>query len=239
MKKYFVLLATMGLLIGSTAFGQSTEKWPVTTDFSADVHFWSADGFLFDSIPSGKGFLFSDTLTILSGGDQNTEQVTISGKAATKSVSPYFNVADTLYDLLPEWPVIDILVQYFANSESKRSNLNFLLGTLPDKYLHSVGDFTFESVSDQFAWRLFRVDNSGAWAGHVYDDSTGSFTYGGVNGGTIRFQNTNGLIFRAVAFGPQGAFGEPEDINTSEVVEFDPDAYPIMAEWDIDKGIAT
>lgn len=216
---------------------QNIEQWPATTDFTADVHYWSADGFLKKAVPAGKGNLFADTLIILTGGDQVTEDVMIAGKAAKKSINPYFNVADELFDLLPDWPVIDVLVQYFANSESKRFDMGFLLGTLPGKYLHGVGGYTFESVTDQFQWRLFRVDNSGAWAGNVYPDSQGATQYGGVNGGTIRFERTNGLIFRAVAFGPEGAFGEPEDINTTQVVEFNPDQYPIMAEWNLNKGV--
>lgn len=227
-------------LLGSVgAFGQALdiESWPPTTDFNADVHFWSADGFLTAAIPPGEGGLFAETLIILSGGDQNTEDVTIAGRAAKKSVATYFNVADQLYEFLPDWPVIDILVQYFANSESPRDNLGFLMGTLPGKYLHTATGYTFESVTDQFQWRLFRVDNSGMWAGNVYPDSEGGIQYGGVNGGTIRFQQTNGLIFRAVAFGPEGAFGEPEDINVTQVVDFNPDDYPNVAEWDIDRGI--
>lgn len=237
MRKRYLLFAAMGLLIGVSAMAQTSAEWPKTTDFTGEAHFWSADGFLFDSIPSGTGNMFFESLTILSGGDQVADDATVAGLSAKKSNSMYFNVADEYYDILPSWPVIDVLVLYFANSESKRSNLNFLLGTLPGKYLHTVGDFSFESVSDQYEWRLFRVDNSGAWAGHVYDDSEGAKTFGGVNGGTIRFGYTNGLIIRAVAFGPQGLFGEPEDINVSQVVEFNPDDYPIMAEWDLNNGV--
>ncbi|MGC9329982.1 MAG: hypothetical protein ACP5I1_20265, partial [Candidatus Hinthialibacter sp.] len=216
MKKYLWSIALLGLLAGAS-YSQELDinQWPPNTDFEADVHFWAADDFLIEAIPSGTGSLFDPALTILTGGDQGTEDVTIAGLPAKKSVANYFNVADELYFLLPDLPVIDVLVLYFANAESKRDNLSFLLGTLPgDKYLHSVGGYTFESVTDQYEWRLFRLDNSGAWAGNVHDDSEGAITYGGVNGGTIRLGGTNGLIFRAVAFGPEGAFGEPEEINT-------------------------
>ena len=238
MKKLMPFLAIVGLLIGASAGAQnSIDEWPSTTDFSADVHFWSADDFLYDSIPSGEGDLFDSTLLILTGGDQVTEDVTVGGLTAKKSVSPYFNVADELFFLLPDLPVIDVLVLYFANSESKRDNLGFLLGTLPSAYNHYVDGFTFESVTDQYEWRLFRVDNSGAWAGNLHDDAQGTTTYGGINGGTIRLGNTNGLIFRAIAFGPEGAFGEPEDINVSQAVEFNPDDYGIAAEWDINNGV--
>ncbi|MBN2326453.1 MAG: hypothetical protein JXR73_04800 [Candidatus Omnitrophica bacterium] len=239
MKKYLLFIALLSFLAGAS-YGQELDinQWPPNTDFDADVHFWAADDFLMDAIPAGTGDLFDPALLILTGGDQGSEDVTIAGLPAKKSVANYFNVADELYFLLPDLPVIDVLVLYFANAESKRDNLGFLLGTLPgDKYLHTLTGYTFESVTDQYEWRLFRLDNSGAWAGNVYDDSEGTTTYGGVNGGTIRFQQTNGLIFRAVAFGPEGAFGEPEEINTAKEVEFNPDEYEIMAEWDINNGV--
>ncbi len=238
MNKIFVCFMVVGLLIGYTpAYSQDIDQWPPTTDFDADVHYWCADDALYGAIPSGQGNLFSETILILTGGDQVTEDISIAGKDAKKSVANYFNIADELYFLLPDLPVIDVLVQYFANAESKRDNMGFLLGTLPGDYMNYVDGFNFESVTDQFEWRLFRVDNSGAWAGNVHDDSQGTITYGGVNGGTIRLGGTNGLIIRAIAIGPEGAFGEPEDINTTKVVEFNPDDYAIMAEWDINNGV--
>ncbi len=238
MKRYCFFILSL-LLFAQMGFGQAppTDAWPPLTDFSDDVHFWSADGFLTDAIPAGQGNLFSETLTVLTGGDQATEDVTIGGRDAKKSVNNYFNVADELYDLLPDYDVIDVLVLYFANAESIRDNLGFLMGTLPSKYLHEAGGFTFESNTDDYQWRLFRIDNSGFWAGMVYDDSEGAMAYGGVNGGTIRLQRSNGLIISAIAFGPEGAFGEPEDINVSQSVEFNADEFAIMAEWDIDEGI--
>ena len=238
MSKYLICFMVIGLLIGYTpAFAQDIDQWPAATDFDADVHFWCGDDSLYSAIPSGQGNLFSETILILTGGDQGTEDISIAGKDAKKSVANYCNVADELFFLLPDLPVIDVLVQYFANSESKRDNMGFLLGTLPGDYMNYVEGFNFESVTDQFEWRLFRVDNSGAWAGNVHDDSQGDITYGGVNGGTMRLGGTNGLIFRAIAIGPEGAFGEPEDINTANAVEFNPDEYAILAEWDAHNGV--
>ena len=37
----------------------------------------------------------------------------------------------------------------------------------------------------------------------------GAFQFGGVNGGTIRAEGVPNLTVRVVAFGEQGAFGEP------------------------------
>lgn len=233
MKRTHLLIGwLMAIALAVNAQGLDTTKWPPLTDFTAEVHYWSADGFLTGAIPAGKGTQFLDSLSVLTGGDQVTTDVVVGGLDAKKSESQYFNVADQFFDLWPDIASIDVLVLYFANSESKRDNLGFLLGTLGN--LHGVGGYTFESVADQYQWRLFRVDNSGGWAGNQVD--TGA-TAGGVNGGTIRLENTNGLIIRAVAFAPAGVFGEPEDINISTEVEFNPDNYGIMAEWDINKGV--
>lgn len=236
MKRTGILMGWL-MAAGLVAHAQAldTTKWPPLTDFSAEVHFWSADGFLFDAIPAGQGASFIDTLSILSGGDQVTTDVVVGGLAAKKSEATYFNIADEFFDFWPDVPVIDVLVLYFANSESKRTNFGFLLGQLGN--LQFRGGYTFESVTDQYQWRLFRVDNTGGWAGNLINPSIGGSNYGGVNGGTIRFEQSNGLIIRAVAFGPEGVFGEPEDINVTTTVEFNPDNYGIMAEWDINKGI--
>jgi hypothetical protein len=37
--------------------------------------------------------------------------------------------------------------------------------------------------------------------------------YGGINNGTFRIQNCNGLTLRAIAMGQRGAFGEPADFS--------------------------
>ncbi|MEW6237132.1 MAG: hypothetical protein AB1656_17255 [Candidatus Omnitrophota bacterium] len=234
MKKSLTVIS-LCILGASAVFAQAldTEKWPPKTDFSAEeVHYWSGDDFLTAAIPSGKGNYFEACLSVLTGGDQVTADVTIGGKSAKKANTTYFNVADELYFIWPEYPVVDVLVQYFANSESKRADFGFLLGQLGN--LHGVSGYSFESVTDAYEWRLFRIDNVSGWLGN---DLSGSGPYGGVNGGTIRFERVSGVIFRAIAIGPEGAFGEPEDINTAKTVEFNPDDYAILAEWDLNKGV--
>ncbi len=243
MKFMGVVVCVLALTAG-LGFTQDLDinKWPPDTDFTQEVHYWSADDFLYETIPSGAGRDFVDSLLILTGGDQVTDDVVIGGYDGIKATMQYFNVADEFYDFWPDyyydvWPDfmnVDVLVQYFANAESIRDNLGFRLGTLENR--HTVDGYTCESLTDQWEWRVFRVDNSNAWLGNLAD-STGGGQYGGVNGGTIRFQNTTGLIFRAVAIGPEGAFGDPDRINRSNTVDFDPNPYAILAEWDIDKGI--
>ncbi|MBI1388469.1 MAG: hypothetical protein GC154_08475 [bacterium] len=237
MKKLLYLLGLLIVLVPfATAQSLDTTQWPPNTDFQDEIHYWSADGFLTEALPSNASSLVVDSLTILSGGDQVTEDVTVGGLAAKKSASPYFNVADELFFVWPDYPVIDVLVQYFANSESPR-NIGFLLGQLGNT--HGAGGFPFEGVTDQYQWRLFRVDNSGGWAGDQVDPSVAGSQFAGVNGGTIRLEQTSGLIIRAIAFGPEGIFGEPEEINSTGSVEFNPDDYANVAEWDINKGVTS
>lgn len=238
MKRLSWFLSMVLLMVG-TAGSQALdpEQWPSTTDFSEEVHYWSADGFLASSIPAGQGTNFYESLQILTGGDQATEDVTIGGKAAKKATTTYFNVADEFFFIWPDYVQVDVLVLYFANSESKRDNAGFLLGQLGN--LHGVGGYTYEAITDNWQWRLFRLDNSGMWLGDQVDPSVAGSQFGGVNGGTLRFERVNNIIYRAIAIAPAGTFGEPEEINVSGGGdEFDPDLYQILAEWDLNRNVA-
>ncbi len=228
------LLCVLCILFANVAFSQAldSEAWPPNTDFSQEIHFWSAGGFL--PIPEEHEFTVVDNLVILTGGDQVTEDVTVAGKPAKKSVAGYMNVQDDLNFVWIDYPEIDILVQYFADIQSVREN-SFLIGSLPELRNSPT---TYERVTDQFEWRLFRVDNADGLFGYQVDPGQSGSQYGGVNNGTVRFEQSTNLIIRAVAIAPAGTFGEPEDINLPPTeVEFNPDDYAIMAEWDLDKGI--
>ena len=231
----------LGISVGLASVVQaqelSNEAWPPDTDFSQEVHYWSADGFLDEAIPDGEGNMFIPTIEVLNGGDQTHEDIEIAGKPAKRATNNFLNFKDNEFFILPDWPEIDILVQYFANPESVNDDVGFLLGVLGNT--HGIGGYTYESVTDDFEWRLFRVDNSGEWAGNdlAVDPIPAGGQFGGVNGGTIRMERVNGLIVRAIAWGPAGVFGATETINQVEVTDFDPDAFPIVAEWDLDNGI--
>jgi hypothetical protein len=73
--------------------------------------------------------------------------------------------------------------------------------------------------NSQWNWFLFRIPNAVRpsdgqfYIGSIPPNALGDYTHGGVNGGTIRFEGVPGLVVRLVAFGEQGAFGEPEAIN--------------------------
>lgn len=209
-------------------------NWPPNTGFDQEIHFWSADGFL--TIPSGSGGLMVENLQILTGGDQVTSDVTIAGLPAKKSVSTYFNIADDLNFVWIDHFEIDVLILYFADQQSVRDN-GFLVGTLPGSNLKFV-PITWDRVSDQFEWRLFRIDNADGKFGDIVDETIGGSQFGGVNGGTLRIENASNLVIRAIAFAPGGTFGNPEDINLPpSESNFDPDLYSNLAVWDIDAGV--
>ncbi|RJP25934.1 MAG: hypothetical protein C4527_16460 [Candidatus Omnitrophota bacterium] len=234
MKKSFAVLACFMVMIGNLGFTQTpdTEAWPPQTDFSQEIHFWSAGGFL--PIPEGRGNTVVDNLVILTGGDQVTQDVTVAGKPAKKSVAAYLNVADDLNFVWIDYYAVDILVQYFADVQSVRNNA-FLIGSLPTL---RTSPSSYDRVTDQFEWRLFRVDNADGLFGFQVDPGQPGSQYGGVNGGTVRFEQSVNLIIRAIAIAPAGTFGEPDDINQpASQIEFDPDGYAILAEWDINKGV--
>ncbi len=224
----FIFIATFGF-----AQALDTEAWPPDTDFSQEIHFWTPDGFL--PIPAEHDDTVFENLEILSGGDQVTQDVVVAGKPAKKSMAAYMNVRDDMNFVWIDYMEIDILVQYFADMNSVRENSSFLIGSLPELRTSPI---TFDRVSDQFEWRLFRVDNSDGLFGFQVDPNQAGSDYGGVNGGTVRFEQSTNLIIRAVAIAPAGTFGEPEDINLPpSEIDFNPDEYAIMAEWDIHNGV--
>jgi hypothetical protein len=165
-----------------------------------------------------------NSLIILTGGDQGTEDTQIGGHTGKKVTGQHLNVADTFFELWGDHEVIDILVQVYGNeallnASGQPRDFTFLTGTLPDLNFPVGGQIPVEAQNGKWNWFLFRVPNEirpsdgGRYVGPLAPNATGGFTYGGVNGGTIRFQDVPGLIVRAIAFGPQGAFGEPEQIN--------------------------
>ena len=86
MKRTHLLIGwLMAIALAVNAQGLDTTKWPPLTDFTAEVHYWSADGFLTGAIPAGKGTQFLDSLSVLTGGDQVTTDVVVSGLDANKS----------------------------------------------------------------------------------------------------------------------------------------------------------
>ncbi|MDP8246002.1 MAG: hypothetical protein P9L94_18105 [Candidatus Hinthialibacter antarcticus] len=237
MKKMFVATMIFSLFaIPVFAQGIDIESWPPDTDFSQEVHYWSSDGFLEDGVPGGADD-FLNSITILNGGDQTTEEIILADQIAVRATNNFMNVADEFFFNWPDVSEVDVLIQYFANADSQNDNMGFLLGVLGN--LHGVGGYTLESLTDQFEWRVFRIDNSGQWLGNdlAVDPIPSGGQFGGVNGGTVRIERVNGLAVRAIAIGPAGVFGATDTINQTATVDFDPDLFPIAAEWDLNNGV--
>ncbi|HPY30644.1 MAG TPA: hypothetical protein PLT00_10385 [Verrucomicrobiota bacterium] len=196
------------------------EEWPTTIDPNMPVHFVVTDGML----GSPGGAWIEEALIIRNDGDQTTTDITLNGHTGKKATSDYLNVADIYFSEWASYDTIDILVQVYGdaslfNNQGQPRTYNFLTGTLPDVHNVAGGQIAAEANNKRWNWVLFRIPNDirpsdgQHYIGTIPGDAQGAYNYGGVNNGTIRFQNVPGLTVRVVAFGPQGAFGEPEQIN--------------------------
>lgn len=217
------VLAALSILVSNLSAQTGPfdpEAWPPTINPGLPVDYVVTDGGL--QAPSGEWF--SDALLILSGGDQGTADTTIGGHVGRKVVGGFLNVADLYFEEWADDPVIDILVQVYGNeallnAAGEPRDFTFLTGVLPELNFPVGGQIPVEANNKKWNWVLFRIANDiresdgSRYVGSVPDGAQGNTAFGGVNGGTIRFESVGGLIVRVVAFGPQGAFGEPEQIN--------------------------
>ncbi len=214
-----LMLGALGMVSARAAGPYPPDNWPTTRDATKPVHYFVAgEGSL---TPPGDAWV--PTLTVLTGGDQVTEDVTIGGFAAKKVTGNYLNVADSEFTAWAEVEFIDILVQAYGdgalfNNAGEPRNFNFLTGVLPEIVFPVGGQVAVEARNRKWNWILFRIPNGlrsdgTRHVGSIPANAQGASGAGGVNGGTIRFEGVRNLIVRAVAFGPEGAFGTPEDIN--------------------------
>ncbi|MBM3880472.1 MAG: hypothetical protein FJ387_12280 [Verrucomicrobia bacterium] len=224
----------------------SPDNWPTTVNPNALVHYVDTTGLL--EPPSFNWQ--ADTLRLLTGGDQVTQDISIGGRLAKKVTGTYLNVADLEYWVWANSEFIDILVQVYGdaalfNAQGQPRNFNFLTGTLPGPPAPNGGQVPIEANNKKWNWVLFRIPNGirasdgTRYVGSIPANAQGNTQYGGVNGGTIRFQGVPNLIVRVVAFGDEGAFGAPEDINKFSPAEVcDPEPETNLARIDIGTGVA-
>lgn len=216
-----LLAAFVGSLASQAQTGPfSPEDWPATKQATKKVHYVITD----DNLqPPGATWLANE-LTILSGGDQGTANITIGGHKGKKVTGGFLNIADASYGEWADDDFIDILVQVYGdaalfNAQGAPRDFKFLTGTLPELAFPVGGQIPVEARNQKWNWVLFRIpngiraSNGSHLVGSIPPNAQGATAAGGVNGGTIRFEGVANLIVRAVAFGEEGAFGEPEDIN--------------------------
>lgn len=198
----------------------SPEDWPATIDPNKAVHYVVTD----EGLAPPSGSWIPDQLQILSGGDQVTQPITIGGHTGVKVTGSYLNVADPAFAEWADDEIIDILVQVYGdaavlNAQGQPRNFNFLTGTLPELAAPTGGQIPVEGKNKKWNWVLFRIPNGirasdgNRLIGTIPENAQGASQNGGVNGGTIRFEGVPNLIVRAIAFGEEGAFGEPESVN--------------------------
>lgn len=154
-----------------------------------------------------------------------TEGITIGGHDGVRATVSHLNVRDYSFETWADHDTIDILVQVYGNAavlggDGQPRDFAFLEGTLPPSNLSAPvgGSIPLECKNNKWNWYLFRIENGirpdgNRYVGSIPADAEGAYAYGGVNDGTIRFEGIPNLVVRAIAFGEQGAFGEPEDIN--------------------------
>src|SRR5687768_13035078 len=98
MKRSISLLLAGSLLAAGSLFAAGPydpDQWPTVADPTKVVHFVSTDNTF-----APLSDTWTSTLSILSGGDQQTSPVTLRNRAGLKVQSAYLNTADSGYT---EW----------------------------------------------------------------------------------------------------------------------------------------
>src|SRR5208283_5711460 len=199
----------------------SPSNWPPTINASAAVDYVIIDPNAVFTTPAG----WNANLILPSGGDQAYSGITLSGLFGDQMTSVNLNIADPNYTIFANVPVIDILVQVYGNSslynaDGTGKGVGFLEGQLNYLTTPSAGTVPLGANNGVWNWMLFTVTNlvdpatGFRYVGDTsYPPQTGG-QFGGVNGGTLRLQGIGvGLTVRAIALGPQGAFGTSNQIN--------------------------
>lgn len=219
--------AILGLLLASIAGLQaqtgpfSPNDWPASIDTNSIVDYVIIDPNASFNTPPG----WSGALSLANGGDQAYMGITLNGLFGDQATSDNLNIADPNYAVFANVPVIDILMQVYGNSslynaDGSGKGVTFLEGQIPS-YLNGASAGTVPEGANNAVWNwmLFTVANPiDAATGFRFVGDTsitsGGGQNGGVNGGTLRIQGIGaGLAVRAVAVGPQGAFGTSNQVN--------------------------
>jgi hypothetical protein len=218
---------TFKVVIGTQA-SSFIDAWPDTTiDTSKTVHFMSVGDFL--PVPPGASSSWTSNLIIQNSptvsSDHVTQTVSVAGRSAERAAAAHINIADPAFQAWANDSILDILVQTYLTPAVVNRSYDFHLGTLPNGYFNSSipGGFVPSSASSgQWVWLLFRIANGmrpdgRRFLGSLASVSTGVNQFGGINNGTFRFENCNGLTLRAIALGQRGAFGEPGTFSNFDV----------------------
>jgi hypothetical protein len=146
-----------------------------------------------------------------------------------QSTSSFMNIADSNYAQFGNVPVVDILLNVFGNDTLYNANgigktVTFREGALGTELAVNGGVVPPGANNGHWNWLLFRITNAVSpnpqntggirYIGFVPDPVPPGAQNGGVNSGTLRIEGVPGILIRAVALGPEGAFGATNVINS-------------------------
>ncbi len=222
-----ILIALIGgaIHLGAQTGPFSPTDWPPTVSPTAAVDYGIFDPGAAFTTESG----WNNTVTLSGGGDQTFQTITLAGLTGDQETGAYLNIADSNFASWVNTPVLDLLLQVFGNGALYNANgtpinTTWLEGTLdtPANNLNgaNASPTPLGEQNNQWNWLLLEIPNPVSsitgqrYVGYVdTSGSTGGSGAGGVNGGTLRLQGVAGLVVRAVAIGPQGAFGTSNQVN--------------------------
>jgi hypothetical protein len=202
----------------------SPSDWPPTINATAPVDYGIFDPSAAFTTPAG----WNSSVSQAGGGDQAFQTITLAGLTGNQQTGNNVNIGDSNFSSWINSPVLDILIEVFGNgalynSDGTPINTSWLEGTLlsPVNNLTTVnaGPTPLGIQNNQWNWLLLTIANpissitGQRYVGYLDPSAPGGSANGGVNGGTLRLQNVSGLIVRAVAIGPQGAFGTSNQVN--------------------------
>jgi hypothetical protein len=213
-----VMMAVATVLHAQTAPFAAT-NWPPTVSSKAMVHYFIAD----PKATFATSASWNQSLSFADDGDQTFQAVSHNDLAGSQSTSDFMNIADTSYTAWTNTPVIDVLLEVYGDgtlyTNGSGKEVTFRTGALGSENPVSGGTVPAGVNNGQWNWILFSVTNDinpatgKRYVGNVPDASQANTDNGGVNGGTIRIEGVPGITIRAVAIGPEGAFGTAKEIN--------------------------
>ncbi len=221
----FLGAALVALLAGTASVNAQTgpfapTNWPASINRTATVDYSIVDPAATFDTPAG----WAQTVSFAGSADQAYQPINLSGLAGDESTSSFMNIADSSFATWANVPIIDILLQVYGNdklynTDGSGINVIFREGALGTELPVSGGIVPAGANNGQWNWMLFSITNAidpvdgNRYVGDVPDPAKSGVQNGGVNGGTLRIEGVPGIIIRAVALGPEGAFGTSNQVN--------------------------
>jgi hypothetical protein len=250
-RKHALFAAILALMLAlQSARAQNgpfpVSDWPASINTNLIVDYWIVDPNASFNTPAG----WNGVVSWQNCCDQTYVGLTLAGLYGVQATSGNLNFADPNYTMFATNAVIDVLIQVYGNSslynaDGSGKNVSFLEGQLNYLTAPSAGQMPAGANNGLWNWMLFEVPN-------LIDPKTGfryvgdtsypqqvNGQFGGVNGGTLRLQGIgSGMTIRAIALGPQGAFGTSNQVNVFlPPPACDPEPAVNLAYIDVNQGL--